>query len=258
VDFVALDENLRESFRILASGRDSGEVRSFHGLFITHAGVTFQMFNAAFLSSPVADETDLARRIAQAGVYFSARGTQWSFWVTSGWLSEPLRRRSRSIFQRYRLRHVSEMPGMIAETVPPPERPMPAIDIRRVTNAALRDTFCELGSTCFNVPPTWFREVFETETIWNDFRGYVGFVNGVPVATAALVVTPGALGVYNVATIPPYQRRGYGEAIMRGAMEDARREAPFERTILQSTAQGLSLYLRMGYRSVTKVDVYAS
>lgn len=147
---------------------------------------------------------------------------------------------------------------MVAEAVLPPERGLPAIDIRRVKDARLRDRFCELGSACFNVPSTWFREVFDTDTIWDQFRGYVGFVDGEPVATAAVVVTPGVLGVYNVATIPPYQHRGYGEAIMRGALEDTRREAPFERTILQSTAQGLSLYLRMGYRSVTKVDVYAS
>ncbi|MBM3774518.1 MAG: GNAT family N-acetyltransferase, partial [Acidobacteria bacterium] len=65
-------------------------------------------------------------------------------------------------------------------------------------------------------------------------------------------------GVYNVATIPGQQRRGYGECVMRRALEAARAEHGVARSILQSTPQGLRLYQRMGYRTVTKVSVYSS
>jgi ribosomal protein S18 acetylase RimI-like enzyme len=68
----------------------------------------------------------------------------------------------------------------------------------------------------------------------------------------------GAIGVYNVATMPDHQRRGYGEAVMRHAVAEAQREHGIERTILQSTPAGLSLYERMGYRTITRVSVYAS
>ena len=257
MEFIPIDENLRASFRILATGRASGEVREFPGVSIAHAGVSFQMFNAAFLSAPVSDEKELARRITQAALYFQTRGTPWSFWLTQGWLSEPLRRRARATLQRHGLRHVSEMPGMAAGALPPPGA-LPALDVERVSCESSRRLFCDLGSSCFNVPRTWFNEVFGIGPIWEDFRGYVGFVNGEPIATAAVVAASGVLGIYNVATLPGWQRRGYGEAVMRAALEDTRRQHPVERTILQSTMQGLGLYLRLGYRMITKIDVYAS
>jgi len=78
------------------------------------------------------------------------------------------------------------------------------------------------------------------------------------VTTAAVVPGGKALGVYNVATLPDHQHRGYAEVVMRAALEDARRRHGIERSILQSTPAGLRLYQRMGYRTVTRVSVYAS
>jgi hypothetical protein len=45
---------------------------------------------------------------------------------------------------------------------------------------------------------------------------------------------------------------------MRHALEQARLEHGLSRTILQSTPQGLDLYQRMGYRTVTSVAVFCS
>ena len=45
---------------------------------------------------------------------------------------------------------------------------------------------------------------------------------------------------------------------MRHALEKARQETGCERTILQATDYGLPLYLSMGYKTVTTVDVYAA
>ena len=78
------------------------------------------------------------------------------------------------------------------------------------------------------------------------------------VSTAAVVVGNGVAGVYNVATTPGHQRQGYGEAIVRHALETTRREQGIERSVLQSTKAGYALYERMGYRTVTSVAVYSS
>jgi len=78
VDFHTVEENLRESFRLLASSRPNGEVREVSGVTIAAAGVAFQMFNAAFLSEPVEGDRDLDKRITTAKVHFGARGLSWS------------------------------------------------------------------------------------------------------------------------------------------------------------------------------------
>jgi GNAT superfamily N-acetyltransferase len=258
VDFETVAVNLRESFRMIAASRAPGEIRELPGVSIASAGVVFQMFNAAFLSAPVASEADLARRIMLPSVHFDTRGLEWAYWVCEDWLEARARRRSRQIFDRHGLRHSVDLPGMVAERILPPVKPLPNLEIRRVGDRATRDAFCAIGSVCFNVPLPWFREVFDNDSVWGRFFGWVGYMDGEPVSTAATVIGGGAVGVYNVATMPEHQRHGYGETAMRHAVAEAQRQYGINQTILQSTPAGHRLYQRMGFRTVTNVAVYAS
>ena len=250
--------NLRESFRVIAAGRVPGEIRELPGVSIASAGVTFQMFNAAFLSTPVTGEAELARRIMLPSVHFDARGLEWAYWVCEGWLEARARRRSRQIFARHGLRHSVDLPGMVADRILPPVKPLPKLEIRRVGDAVTSDAFCAIGSVCFHVPLTWFREVFDNDCVWERFICWVGYVDGEPVSTAAAVMGGEAVGVYNVATMPEHQKRGYAETVTRHAVAEAQRQYGIEQTVLQSTPAGQRLYERMGFRTVTNVAVYAS
>ena len=258
VTFQNVADNLREWLRVIAGSRGAGELRELRGVSIASAGVTFQMFNAAFLSGPVANDAELTQRIMLPMVHFNARGLEWAYWVCEDFIHSPTRRRSRVAFEKHGLRHSVDLPGMVAEQVKPPMRPLPIIDVRRVCDGSTKEAFCAIGSVCFHVPLAWFREVFESESVWTRFAAYVGYVNGEPVSTAAVVMGAEVAGVYNVATMPGHQRQGYGEAVMRHAISDARLEHGVGRTILQATPAGLRLYQRMGFRTVTRVAVYSS
>jgi len=258
VDFATVADNLRESFRVLAAGRSQGEVRELRGVSIASAGVTFQMFNAAFLSAPVVSEAELAQRIFLASLHFERRAQQWAYWVCEDWMEARTRKRSRRVFDKYGLRHTVDLPGMVTERIRPPVKRLPDLEIKRVAGPSTRDAFCAIGSVCFNVPLSWFREVFEAESVWSRFMGYVGYREQEPIATAALVIGAGVAGVYNVATVPGYQRHGYGEVMMRHVLKAARCEHGIEHSILQSTPAGLRLYERMGYQAITTVSVYST
>jgi ribosomal protein S18 acetylase RimI-like enzyme len=258
VTFETVADNLRESFRVVAAGREAGEIRELPGVSIAAAGVTFQMFNAAFLSAPVASEAELEQRILLCASHFQVRGLEWAYWLCEDWVESRARRKSRQMFERHGLRHTVNLPGMVADRLAPPVKPLPALMVRRVADAATRGAFCHIGSTCFHVPINWFREVFDNSVVWDRFAAYVAYRDEAPVSTAAIVMGGGAVGVYNVATLPDQQRRGYGEAVMRYAVAEAQKEHGVEQTILQSTPAGLHLYQRMGYRTITRVSVYAS
>jgi ribosomal protein S18 acetylase RimI-like enzyme len=257
-NFYNIAENLRESFRVIAASRIAGEVREMPGVSIASAGVTFQMFNAAFLSAPVATEAELAQRILLPSLHFNTRGQEWAYWVCEDFLQAKPSRRSRQIFERHGLRHSVDLPGMLAERILPPVKRLPRLTVKRVGDAATREAFCAIGSVCFHVPISWFCEVFDSGTVWSQFAAYVGYLGEEAVSTAALVIGGGVVGVYNVATIPGHQRRGYGEAVMRKALEDVQRDHGCGPVILQSTPAGFRLYERMGFRTVTKVAVYAT
>ena len=258
MDFSIVANNLRESFRVLAGGRERGDVRELKGVSIASAGVAFQMFNAAFLSGPVASDSELNQRILLASLHFETRGLEWAYWICEDWLNERVRKNSQRLLDKHGLRHSVDLPGMAAERLVPPRQALPELEVRRVCDTQTRDAFCAIGSACFNVPLPWFREVFEPRGVWERFAGYVAYLGGEPVSTAAIVVGSGAAGVYNVATVPGYQRQGYGESIMRHALDEARREHGIERSILQSTKAGYPLYERMGYRRIATVAVYST
>ena len=256
--FETVADNLRESFRVVAAGREAGEIRELPGVSIAAAGVTFQMFNAAFLSAPVVSEAELEQRILLSASHFQVRGLEWAYWLCEDWIEGRARRKSRQMFERQGLRHAVDLPGMVADRIAPPVKPLPELMVRRVGDAATRAAFCNIGSTCFHVPINWFRQVFDNHLVWDRFAAYVAYRDEAPVSTAAIVMGGGAIGVYNVATLPDQHRRGYGEAVMRYAVAEAQKEHGVEQSILQSTPAGLHLYQRMGYRTITRVSVYAS
>jgi ribosomal protein S18 acetylase RimI-like enzyme len=255
--FEVLADNLRESFRIVAESR-SGELRELPGVSVAAACTAFQMFNAAFLSRPALTEAELLQRILLPALHFQTRGLEWAYWVCEDLIESRTQRRARRVFEKNGLRLSVELPGMAAEQVLPPAKPLPRLEVRRVHVGATRDAFCAIGSSCFHVPLGWFTEVFDSPTVWQRFESYVGYVDGEPVSTAAIVQSGDVLGVYNVATVPGHQRRGYAEAVMRHALEDAWIRHGKSGVILQSTPAGLRLYQRMGFRTITQVAVYAS
>jgi len=258
VEFELVANNLRESFRVVAGSRAAGELRELRGASIASAGVTFQMFNAAFLAAPVSNEGDLVQRILLPSMHFQKRGLEWAYWVCEDWMEARLRKRSRRLFEQHGLRLSTELPGMIAERILPPVKSLPSLEVRRVADFATRAAFCHIGSLCFHVPIPWFQEVFDSDAVWDRFTGYVAYFEGEPVSTTAVVIGGGAIGVYNVATVPDEQRRGFGESVMRHALAETRAQHGDGPVILQSTPVGLRLYQRMGFRTVARVAVYSS
>lgn len=258
-DFELVDRNLRACFRALATRREYAETRSTKGLDILSLGVRFQMFNAAFLATPVETAADLERRLTTAQVHFSARGVEWSFWLCDGWLPEAVRSQATHIFARSGLTLATQMPGMITGTLAKPLRQLPACIVREVDSGSVLEDFCEIGANCFRVPQEWFDEVFDNETCQRlPFRAWVGYANGKAVGTSASVVSGGAVGLYNVATVPNFRGRGYAEAIMRECLRRENAAGQPLPVVLQSTNLGLQLYEQMGLHHATRFRVWVS
>src|ERR1035441_9196581 len=166
MEFESVAANLRESFRVVAAPRAAGELQEMEGVSIASAGVTFQMFNAAFLSAPVVSEGQMDLRVAQAAVHFATRGQRWAYWICHGWLDGRTRRRLPYNLQKRILYQAVELPVICAEDVLPEVRELPKMELQRVCDGPVKDAFCAIGSTCFNVPLAWFCEVFDSPAEW--------------------------------------------------------------------------------------------
>ena len=253
----AVADNLLEALRFFGRARPDAEIRDLGGVSLIFCGLNYAAFNAALLTRPIENDSELARLIQVSSAQFESKRLRWTYWLCDDFLSRPLKRQAPQIFSRHGLRQLTRAPGMYTEHLRPVGRLLPSVEVRGVSDHATRTTFAEIMSIAFEIPHSVSAAVYGSECGWtSEFRGYIGYANGKPVTTAASMVTGDNIGLYSVATLPQYRRLGFAEAIMRQVIDKARANSGVRRTILQSTPSGLSLYEKMGYRTVTNFDVY--
>jgi ribosomal protein S18 acetylase RimI-like enzyme len=251
-----VEHNLVEFFRHVARVRPSGELAESDGLWIASAGIEFHMFNAAFFSGPV---EDLEGRIGEAGRRLGTQGRRWAFWACEERMARGLSRSERDVFFRRGLGFAYRHPGMVAERLQEPDRAPAVLDIRPVVDRQTRLSFSHINSIAFRIPFEWCLELYDVDALWGGpFQGWVGYRNGEAVATAATLVAGGATGLYAVATLPDYRRKGCAEALVRHAVAHVEQSQGIGLSVLQATHEGVSLYRRMGYRTVTHFSVFST
>lgn len=257
-DIPTVNGNMLEALAAFSWVKKNGRADRLPGLSLAISGVDYGLFNTAVFSGPAPGEGGpFEERVARAAAYFAAQRTPWSLWLCEDLLDADTRRRARIVLAARRLYPVMEAPGMVAEDLLPAPRPAPRLEFQRVGGLETRTAFARIMASAFEMPEPLAGEVYSSETLWRSpFTGWVGYEHGLPVTTAATMVAAGAVGVYAVGTHPLCRRRGLAEAVVRHAVAEARRETGVRRTVLQSSPPGFSLYLRMGYRQVTRMTVF--
>ncbi|HWZ32753.1 MAG TPA: GNAT family N-acetyltransferase [Bryobacteraceae bacterium] len=255
-EYGIIDENLRAAMRFFGEASGSGEVRPLHGSIAMFSGLDYGVFNIALLTSRAIDG-DLEARLRDVARYFRERTMRWSFWLCEDMLDSEARRHAHQTFGAFGMRAISNPPGMLAPTLIDPVRALPAIECRPVADKTTRAAFAEITSVCFDIPYVVAHAVYSREQAWKcGYEGFIGLVEGKPVAIIAIVNAAGAIGIYSLATLPGFRRHGYGEALLRAAASDAHNRTGLSKLVLQSTEAGYELYKRMGFRDVTKFAVY--
>jgi ribosomal protein S18 acetylase RimI-like enzyme len=255
----ALAENLLEAMRFFGRARKGGEVLDTAKVCLISCGLNYAAFNAAILAEPVGPRPGELQHLLQLSAnHYESRRMRWTYWLCDDYLP-PLNRETRALFQRFGLAPLTEPPGLLNDHLLPPRRPLPNVDLRRVQDAATRAAFSDITGVVFDIPHDVCNKIYGSEAAWkHSFEGYVGYSAGVPVATAAAVITGDVVGVYSVGTLPQSRRRGYAEAVMRRMLADIKDRTGIETSVLQATHSGLSLYQQMGYKKVTRFSVYIS
>lgn len=240
------DVNYFEAFRTFIGSADSGEIRESRGMLIMNCGLPIAAFNLAFVTRLLSDPVTA---ISQAHNYFRDRELPFLFRIRAD-----LDPRSEEAALARGFEPVNPASAMVLHPVPNIPAPPTDLEIRKVREEEAFEDFrstCAAGFGMPELPAVLSPRLMEHPS----FRWFIGYVGRQPVTTALLFQTGSVAGVYCVATVGEFRRRGFGEA-MTWAAVSAGVEAGCDIAILQPSGMGRSVYERMGFRSVAQYNTY--
>ena len=236
-----------------ASRSPTGTIDQLDGVTAPWMNRVWPICNLSFLSAPVIDEADLKRRIETALAHAQTRQLGWIFFVSPDYLPETLRSTKDAVFGAYSLAAGFTMTGMVTESLLPPRRALPELDMRPVNDADTRRAVGEINCLGYHMPVEWGIEALDVARLWDTppAYGYVAYKDGQAVSCAKTVVLDQCLYVGLVATHPEHQGHGYAETVMRYSIDQAQQASGLKRIILHASDEGFSLYQAMGFERVT-------
>ena len=140
------------------------------------------------------------------------------------------------------------MTGMAGDILPMAAPGHPALRFERILNDSTIQDFAQLNCVSYDVPVETSLSLLKEHTLWHEHAyGFVAYEGDKPVSTATAIINEGCLFLFLVATVPEARCKGYGEAVVRQALQTAHEATGIRRTVLHATEAGYPVYLRLGY-----------
>lgn len=230
---------------------------SARGVTVVDSGLPCDTFNCILAARLEPSAADQAIRAAIG--HFEDAGRPFSWWVGPA-------DRPRDLGARLAAAGLTAAEGEFAMSVdldtraPDPAPVSSDLAIERVATPAQLADFAAINAANWSPPDTnvlRFYAAAATVLLSREspFRYYVGRVAGEPVATLELTIGGGVGGIYNVATVERFRRRGYASAMMRRAMEEAL-ASNLHVAVLQASPEGVGVYRRQGFREFGTITEY--
>jgi GNAT superfamily N-acetyltransferase len=180
---------------------------------------------------------------------FRANAQPFRWWISPSAQPQDLA----TILKEHGIQHRFDSAGMVADLSSMPDVTTPdELTIERVTRL---DDWIDVFVIGFERHP-------EERSIWLDayaqlrnWLHYVGYVNGVAVATTSALLDGDLAGIYHVVTLPESRGRGIGAAMTHAAMRDARASGA-RHAVLQASAMGEGVYRSVGFESVCRLSLF--
>lgn len=236
----ACDVNYWHGDAVLFGASLRGEVIESHALHLCCCGFPAADFNRLRLKH--AD--DLPASLARGEAWFGERGLPWRVELRSELEAECADALLARGYSRVR-----ETPGMVLAPIRDGGGEVPGLEIRRVEADADLERFQRTAFEGFGLPGQ-LGPLFITPAMraLPGVELFLGLVDGDPVATSCLVVSPGVAGIYWVSTLEAQRGRGLGEALTWAAVR-AGIEAGCPVASLQASEMGAPVYARMGFET---------
>jgi GNAT superfamily N-acetyltransferase len=149
-----------------------------------------------------------------------------------------------------------QLTGMIASRVAPGRAVPRGLRLQVPEDDAGCAAMLEVNGAAYGMSLAAARPALGRHSFWAYHMPAIGLVDATPVCSAAVIMASGYRYVALVATDPRHQKRGYGEAVTRHALDAAVQSHGDKPTFLHATDAGRPIYARMGYETVSTHTVF--
>jgi GNAT superfamily N-acetyltransferase len=182
-------------------------------------------------------------------------GIDWGWWV--GEDSTP---QTGDMLTARGCAKVGELPHLAVDPREVHPAPVAGLTIREVTAEADVLPWTRMWTVASGLPAATTRVLAEVEltrlALRTDHVCLAGYLDGEVVGSAVMSTSHGVGGLYVVSTRADLRRHGIGRSMTAAAVAAAReRELPV--VGLQSTPEGLPLYLSMGFRQISRYELFS-
>jgi len=223
------------------------------GLAISWPNTQFPFYNSLFLTEELTDAEVLQDRVQQAATYMRTRPYGGLFVVCLDNLSGSAKENLAVILDQARFVQAIPMTGMAGDILPLEAPGHAALEFVRISDDSTILDFAELNCAAYGVPIETGRSLLKEHTLWREHAyGFVAYQGDKPVSTATAIINEGCLFLFLVATATDARRKGYGEAVVRHALQTGHEATGVRRTVLHATESGYPIYRRLGYHPTVK------
>jgi GNAT superfamily N-acetyltransferase len=251
---VESNEQFRKAWTLFAERIPGGEARELDGVVAVFSNVPVAFFNIILLKEPVSNLDSLAEGVRSGIEYGSSSPHPWLFALCTEWMPKG----AETVCREMGLHPVLPLVGMAADRLLEPVRRTTELEFRRAGRDADVRLMSEINVQAYGMPESDV-DSLTVPGIWQeDAFAFVAFHKEAAVSVSATFIVDERLYVGWVATLPDFQKKGYGEAVMRYSLRRAEAATGLRRTVLHATPAGAPLYRQMGYQTVASFTLYSN
>jgi len=165
--------------------------------------------------------------------------------------------------QKHGLSYLGGYPGMVARLTPPMAASSwpDGFSICQVSDEDRLKEWLSIVSIAYAHPAFVSQALFELYLSLitreeSPCRLYLGFLKGTAAAASLLLSGETVAGIFSVATLPQFRRRGLGRAITLATMQQAQAMG-YTLAALASTQMGINVYRGLGFVECCRLDIYS-
>ena len=249
-DDVALSiRQMDGAWRLMCGGGPNPVVAATEGIQYIFSGLPLGFFNLAMLTESKLSADSLRSRAREACSWAAARSVPWFFMVTHELLDSDVD--AIATLDACGLSVVMPLTGMLTAGTVAASPGVPGLELTVPRDDRGCAAILDVNSLAYGMDLEAGKAGIGSRAFWESHFPVVGLADGKPVSCAAVLMVDGHRYVALVATEPGQQRRGFADAAMRRALQNAAADHGETPTVLHASDAGRPVYERMGYASIS-------